>query len=136
MGFSLVAASRGLLFSYDAPASHRGGFSCCGAQALGAQASVVAVHALSFCGSWVLEHRLNTCGARAKLLLCIWHLSRHLFRHLLHWQVDSLPLSHQGSPITFFFKEIFVYLAVPELSCSMQDLSVESHGLLVIACGI
>ena len=57
-------------------------------------------------------------------------------RHLLHWQVDSLPLSHQGSPITFFFKEIFVYLAVPELSCSMQDLSVEAYGLLVVACGI
>ena len=55
---------------------------------------------------------------------------------LLHWQVDSLPQSHQGSAIAFFSKEIFVYVAVPELSCSMQDLSVEAYGLLVVACGI
>ena len=57
-------------------------------------------------------------------------------QHLLHWQVDSLSWSHQGSAITFFPKEIFVYVAVPELSCSMQDLSVEAYGLLVVACGI
>ena len=57
-------------------------------------------------------------------------------QHLLHWQVDSLPRSHQGSAITFFPKEIFVYVAVPELSCSMQDLSVEAYGPLVVACGI
>ena len=69
MSFSLVAVSRGLLLSYGPRASHCGGFSCCGAQALGAQASAVAVHGLSFCGSWALEHRLNTCGAWAKLLL-------------------------------------------------------------------
>ena len=32
-------------------ASHCGGFSCCGAWALGAWASVVAAHGLSSCGS-------------------------------------------------------------------------------------
>ena len=31
--------------------SNRGGFSCCGARALGAQASVVAAHGLSSCGA-------------------------------------------------------------------------------------
>ena len=34
-----------------AQASHCSGFSCCGAQALGAQASVVVVRGLSSCGS-------------------------------------------------------------------------------------
>ena len=34
-----------------AHASHFGGFSCCGARALGTQASVVVVHGLSSCGS-------------------------------------------------------------------------------------
>ena len=46
-------------------ASHCGGFSCCGAQALGARASVVVVRGLSSCGSQALEHRLSSCGTRA-----------------------------------------------------------------------
>ena len=46
-------------------ASHCGGFSCCRAQALGMQASVVVAHRLSSCGSWVLELRLSSCGAWA-----------------------------------------------------------------------
>ena len=48
--FSLVAAS-GNDSSYGARASHRGGFSCCGAQALGAQASVVVARGVSGCGT-------------------------------------------------------------------------------------
>ena len=46
-------------------ASHCGGFSCCGARALGAGASVVVAHGLCSCGSWALEHRLSSCDARA-----------------------------------------------------------------------
>ena len=46
-------------------ASHCGGFSCCRAWALGAWASVVAARGLSSCGSWALEHRLSSGGARA-----------------------------------------------------------------------
>ena len=38
---------------------------CCGARALGAQASVVVAHGLSSCGSWALERRLSSCGTRA-----------------------------------------------------------------------
>ena len=45
---------------------------------------------LSTCGSRGLEHRLGGCGARVfpdqGSNLC-----------LLHWQVDALPLSYQGS---------------------------------------
>ena len=46
-------------------ASHCGGFSCCGARALGVQASAVVAHGLSSCGSRALERRLSSCGARA-----------------------------------------------------------------------
>ena len=45
--------------------------------------------------------------------LCLWH-----------WQVDSLPLSHQGSPL------IFIYLAVPGLGLGMAgSLVVASNSL-------
>ena len=47
------------------PASHCGGFSCCGARALGTWASVVVARGLSSCGSRVLEHRLSSCGTQA-----------------------------------------------------------------------
>ena len=57
---------------------------CCGAQALGARASVVAVHGLSCstaCG--IIPGRgSNPCT--------------------LHWQADSQPLHHQGSPNSNF----------------------------------
>ena len=55
-------------------ASHCGGFSCCGAQALRIQASVVVARGLSSCVSWALEHRLSSCGARAQLLRGMWDL--------------------------------------------------------------
>ena len=38
---------------------------CCRARALGVQASVVAARGLSSCGSWALERRLYSRGARA-----------------------------------------------------------------------
>ena len=43
-----------------ARASHCGGFSCCGARALGARASVVAARGLSSCGSRALGRRLSS----------------------------------------------------------------------------
>ena len=64
---------RGLLI---AVASHCGGFSCCGARALGMQTSVVVACGLSSCGSQALERRLSSCGARAQLLRGMWDLPR------------------------------------------------------------
>ena len=58
----------------SARASHCGGFSCCGAQALGARASVVVARRLSSCGSWALERKLSSCGALAQLLHGMWDL--------------------------------------------------------------
>ena len=43
------------------------GFSCCRAQPLGFKG-------FRSCGSWALEHRFNSCGKRAELLLRIWDL--------------------------------------------------------------
>ena len=48
-----------------AQASHCGGFSSCGARAVGERASVVVARGLSSCGSRALERRLSSCGARA-----------------------------------------------------------------------
>ena len=58
-----------------AQASHCGGFSCCGARALGVRASVVVAHGLCSCGLRALERRLSSCGARAQLLRGMWDLS-------------------------------------------------------------
>ena len=63
-GLSLVAASRATLCC-GARASHCGGFSCCGARALSARASVVVACGLSSCDSRALECRLSSCGPRA-----------------------------------------------------------------------
>ena len=49
-------------------ASHFGGLSRRRAQAPGAQASVVAAHGLSSCGSRAPERRLSSCGAWDQLL--------------------------------------------------------------------
>ena len=64
------------------PASHCSGFSCCRAQALGAQASVVTAPGLrcSVAHEIFLDQSLNPCP--------------------LHWQVDFQPLDHQGNPCT------------------------------------
>ena len=52
----------GATLQCSARASHCNGFSCCGAWALGAQASVV------------VACRLSSCGARAQLLRGMWDL--------------------------------------------------------------
>ena len=71
----------------------------------GAQASAVAAHRLSHCSSWSLEHKLNG----------MWNLlDQGSNLCLLHWQADSLSLSHQGSPLVPFF--LLVTL------CSIWDL--------------
>ena len=64
-------------------ASHCGGFSCCREQAPGSQASVVVSHGLScpaVCRTFP-DQGSNLCP--------------------LHWQVNSFPRHHQGSPGVF-----------------------------------
>ena len=64
-GLSLVAATGAYSSFCNARASHCGGFSYCGAWALGVRASVVVACGLSSCGSRALERRLSSHGARA-----------------------------------------------------------------------
>ena len=45
-------------------------------QLLWLSGSVVVAHGLSSCGSWALERRLSSCGARALLLCGMWDLPR------------------------------------------------------------
>ena len=59
-GFSLVVASVVLVHRLSCSSS-----SCCGAWAVGTWVSVVVACSLSSCGSWALERRLSSCGARA-----------------------------------------------------------------------
>ena len=73
MGF-LQLWRAGATLHCGAQASHCSGFSCCGACALGTQASVVVAHGLSSCGSRALECRLSSCCTLAQLLSGMWDL--------------------------------------------------------------
>ena len=82
---SLVAASRGYSLPQCSDFSLRR-FSCCGAQAPGSQASMVAA-----CG-------LRSCGPQAQLLCGMSDLlGPGTDPCLLNWQADSYPMHHQGS---------------------------------------
>ena len=67
------------------------GFSCFGARPLWHGGSVVTAHTLSCsqAGGIFLDQGSNPCP--------------------LHWQVDSLPLDHLGSPYSAFVKNILNY---------------------------
>ena len=71
-------------------ASRFGGFSCCGVQALGTWASVVAACRLQSTGSAVAVHRLSWPHS----LACRIFPNQELNQCPLHWQVDSQPLNH------------------------------------------
>ena len=69
----------------------------------------------SGCGTLVLEHRLSSCGAKAQLLYGGgifldqgWNLC------LLHWQVNSLPLSHQGSQLEHNYDKTWQHACMGE----------------------
>ena len=65
----------------------------------GTQASVAAARGLRSFGSQALEHRLKNCAAQANLLPGMWDLPGLGIKLTpLHWQADSLPPNHQGSP--------------------------------------
>jgi len=94
LGFSLVAES-GSYSSFQLA-----GFLL---QSMGSRVcelqELIYIHRLRSCGSRAVEHRLSSHGARAYLLCGMWDLpGQGPNLGLLHWQVDSLPLSHQGSP--------------------------------------
>ena len=78
MDFCLVATSRGYSL---VRASHCSGLSCCGSQ-LREHRLIVVAHGLS-------------CSKAHEIFL-------NQGSNPCHWQVDSLPLSHQGNPLFHF----------------------------------
>ena len=87
-GYSLVAV-HGLLVSVAS-------LVVCGAQAL-----VVEAHGLISCGLRVLEHGLNSCVAHGLSCSSVCGIFPVQGSNLcpLHWQMNSYPRSHQGSPL-------------------------------------
>ena len=70
-------------------------------------AAVVVVPVLSSCSSWALQHRLSSvvhglCCSAARGIF----LDQGSNPYLPHWQANSLPLSHQGSPACLSFYEV------------------------------
>ena len=69
---------------------------------------------LTIAASLVAEHRLQTrrlssCGSWAQLLCGMWDLPRPGLEPVsLHWQADSQPLHHQGSPTCLFLNYGFL----------------------------
>ena len=113
-GFSLVEASRGYLLSSLVVLALLIGVASLIVEhgLLGVRASVVAARSLSSCGSWALEHRLNSGGTRASLLRGIWNLPAPGFEPVSPAFVDdSSRLSLQGSPqFVLFNSDIFLLL--------------------------
>ena len=60
---SLQLWRTGATLHCSAWASHRSGFSCCGARAPGTRAAAVMAHGLNSCDPWAPERRLSSCGA-------------------------------------------------------------------------
>ena len=116
VGFSLLHVGflqlrrAGATHCCSARASHCGGFSRCGARALGTWASIVAARGLSSCGSRALEHRLSSCGARAQLLRGTWDLPRPGLQPLSPALAGGfLTTAPPGKP-TIFFLLLFLQL--------------------------
>ena len=65
--------------------------------------SVVGAPGLKSTGSIVTVHRLS-CSAACEIFL-----DQGLNLCLPHWQVDSLPLNHQGSPRKILFEGILAH---------------------------
>ena len=64
-------------------------------------ASVAVVSLLFPSAGWPVSQSVGSRGSRAQLLRGMWDpLDQGSNPCLLHWQEDSLPLSHQGSPRT------------------------------------
>ena len=70
------------------------------------RASVVAMCRFSSCGSWALELRLSSCGARLSCsVACGIFLDQELDPCPLDCKVDAQPLDHQGSPVELLLIE-------------------------------
>ena len=110
----LVAASKAYT-NRGAQASHCRGFSYCEARTLGACG-------LSRCRSQAPEHRLSNCSTRLSCSrACEIFTDQGSNPCLLHWQADSWPLNHQGSPLWCILNWQYFQL--------MMDLLEHNHSI-------
>ena len=99
MGF-LQLQQVGATLHCGAQASLCGGFSCCGAWALGTQVSVVAACRLSSCGTQAPEHAgFSSCSMWAQQLWCTDFSSYGAQAQQL-WCMGLVALRHVGSSQT------------------------------------
>ena len=61
-------------------------------------------------GCLLLRRFFSSYGRQVLPSSGMWNLHQGSNPCHLHWQVDSLPPSHQGSPVIFFFDGIFVWI--------------------------
>lgn len=108
-GGSFVAVSSLSLLRWEeatsnrgARASHRGGFSCCGAYALGTRVSVVAAGELHSCSHYRAYHAASVVVVhRAWFLHGTGNLPDQELNPCLLRQVDSKSLDRQGGPLPY-----------------------------------
>ena len=96
---------------------------------------------LTIAASLVAEYRLQTrrlssCGSRAQLLRGMWDLPRPGLEPCpLHWQADSQPLRHQGSPHKFLITwnvTVFILFNYPILIYSILVVILDYFSFLLI----
>ena len=118
-------AEWGPLSSRGGLASRCSGLSSCRSQALGhPDFSSCSMWAQQL-RSWAPEHRLRSCGSQAERSCSMWDPpDRGSNPCLLHWQADSLPLSHQGSPTVSFLERLMCGLGFPGLANENTGYSV------------
>ena len=95
LGLFSICSERVLLSRCGAWASHWNDFSYSKLQAL-------ELFGFSSCGSVVVVRGLSCPSARGIFP------DQGLNLYLPHWQVDSLPLGHQGSPVDFFLSSLIL----------------------------
>ena len=94
------------LSSCSAQAYRHNGFSCAERGCQCVWASAVVARGLSSCNSQALGRRQQLwCSGVCCSTACRISLDQELNACFLRWQVDSLPRSHQGSPICMSYSE-------------------------------
>ena len=128
MGFSLDSASGGYSRCGER-ASHWGGLSCGRAGLEGAQLQgVQPTGSVRRCGSQAPERRLNCCGTRLSQPPARGMLpDQGSNPGLLHWQVGSLPRSHQERPITVFYFILFYFFPCFRFTCTNSTGGHQPH---------
>ena len=127
--FSLVVASGGCSLVGSVWASHRGGFSCAGAWALGCTG-------FSHHRSWTLEHRISRCGTRAKLFWCMWGSCLIRDRTRVSYsgrQILHLWATREAQHTTFMFRGKAGNKPATPLHCLLRLASILPHMPLVLS---